>query len=63
MPCGAISAGDRPHAAKDAVRDRWFAAQGVWVLRYSASEVLTNLEGVVREVMMITLGRLGTSES
>ena len=38
-------------------RDRWLAAQGTQVLRYSASDVLSNLEGVVREVMKIALER------
>jgi len=37
--------GDRP--ARDAVRDRWFEAHGVTVLRIAAREVLDNLDGVV----------------
>jgi very-short-patch-repair endonuclease len=49
--------GDRP--ARDAVRDRWLAAQGVRVLRYPASEVLSNLEGVVREIVMVAIERRG----
>jgi len=51
----AHSRGDRP--MRDAARDRWLAAQGTQVLRYSASDVLSNLEGVVREVMKIALER------
>ena len=47
--------GDRP--ARDAVRDAWLAAQGVRVVRYAASDVLTNLDGVVREVMRIAVER------
>ena len=51
----AHSRGDRP--ARDAVRDAWLAAQGVRVVRYAASDVLTNLDGVVREVMRIAVER------
>ncbi|WP_414712277.1 endonuclease domain-containing protein [Sphingomonas sp.] len=47
--------GNRPQ--RDAVRDEWLATQGTHVLRYSAGEVLTNLEGVVREIMTIALER------
>ena len=47
--------GDRP--LRDAARDRWLATQGVRVLRYPAMDVLPNLEGVVREIVMIALGR------
>ena len=47
--------GGRP--MQDAIRDGWLAARGVRVLRYSASEVLWNLEGVVREIMMIACER------
>jgi len=52
--------GDRPE--RDAVRDAWLAAQGLRVLRYPAIEVLTNLEGVVRQIVEVALGRLGKSE-
>ena len=47
--------GDRP--ARDAVRDAWLASQGVRVLRYPANEVLTNLEGVVRQIIAVATGR------
>ena len=47
--------GDRP--ARDAVRDAWLAAQGVQVVRYSAQDVLTNLEGVVRHIVVIASER------
>ncbi|TZG27245.1 endonuclease domain-containing protein [Sphingomonas montanisoli] len=49
--------GDRP--ARDAVRDAWLGTQGVQVVRYSAQEVLTNLEGVVRHIVMIAIERCG----
>ncbi|WP_245942076.1 endonuclease domain-containing protein [Sphingomonas gilva] len=38
--------GDRPE--RDAVRDEWLAAQHVLVLRITAREVLSNLDGVIR---------------
>jgi very-short-patch-repair endonuclease len=47
--------GDRP--LRDAVRDEWLATQGTRELRYAASDVLTNLEGVVREIMTVALER------
>jgi len=47
--------GDRP--TRDAIRDRWFASQGIEVLRYSARDVLSNLEAVVREIMAVALER------
>jgi len=47
--------GDRP--ARDAVRDAWLSGRGVQVLRYSANDVLSNLEGVVREIMAVALER------
>jgi very-short-patch-repair endonuclease len=51
----AHSRGDRP--VRDAARDRWLTAQDIQVLRYSASDVLSNLEGVVREIMTVALER------
>jgi very-short-patch-repair endonuclease len=51
----AHSRGDRP--MRDAVRDGWLATQGVRVLRYPAIEVLSNLEGVVQEILAIALER------
>ena len=47
--------GDRP--SRDGVRDSWLAAQGVLVLRYPAVEVLTNLDGVVRQIVSVALER------
>jgi very-short-patch-repair endonuclease len=47
--------GDRP--ARDAVRDAWLTLQGVQVLRYPATEVLSNIEGVVRQVIEIAIER------
>ncbi|UYY60271.1 endonuclease domain-containing protein [Sphingomonas sp. S2-65] len=46
--------GDRPE--RDGVRDAWLAAQGVRVVRVSASEVLGNLEGVVRYIAGFACG-------
>ena len=53
--------GDRP--ARDAVRDAWLRRQDVRVIRYSAIDVLSNLEGVVREIMMIAIERRDMTES
>jgi very-short-patch-repair endonuclease len=53
--------GNRP--LRDAMRDEWLATRGTRVLRYSAAEVLTNLEGVVREIITIALERRGRPES
>ena len=57
----AHSRGDRP--MRDAIRDEWLATQGVRVLRYPARDVLSNLEGVVREIMTIALERRDSFES
>ena len=57
----AHSRGDRP--TRDAIRDAWLVTQGARVLRYPASEVLSNLEGVVRDVVTIALERRGEFES
>ena len=56
----AHSRGDRP--MKDAVRDAWLSARGVRVLRYPAIDVMTNLEGVVRQIITIALERRGAIE-
>jgi very-short-patch-repair endonuclease len=53
--------GDRP--MRDAIRDAWLATRGVRVLRYPASDVLSNLEGVVREIIAIALERRDEFES
>jgi very-short-patch-repair endonuclease len=47
--------GDRPE--RDAIRDAWLATQGVRVLRYPAREVLTNLDGVVQQILAIAAER------
>ena len=47
--------GDRP--IRDSIRDAWLASQGVRVLRYPAQEVLTNLEGVFRQIIAIAIDR------
>ena len=47
--------GDRP--MRDAVRDGWLATRSVHVLRFSAPDVLSNLDGVVREIMTVALER------
>jgi len=51
----AHSRGDRP--ARDAARDAWLATQGVRVLRYAASDVLSNVEGVVRQIVAVAIER------
>jgi very-short-patch-repair endonuclease len=52
---GAHEHGDRP--AWDAARDTWLATQGVHVLRYPACEVLSNLDGVVRQILAVATER------
>ena len=51
----AHSRGDRPE--RDAVRDAWLATQGVHVVRYPAIEVLSNLEGVVGDIIRFAVER------
>jgi len=51
----AHSRGDRPE--RDALRDAWLAAQGVRVLRYPASDILSELEAVVRQIMIVAIER------
>ena len=41
--------GDR--AAKDAFRDHWLRAQGVKVLRFSATDVLKEMDGVIETIV------------
>ncbi|HEX8486220.1 endonuclease domain-containing protein [Sphingomonas sp.] len=53
--------GDRP--ARDANRDAWLRSQGVSIVRYSAKQVLTNLEGVLRQIIAITVERRRTLEA
>lgn len=46
---GVHNRGDRPN--KDAVRDDWFAAQGILTLRVPARDVLVDLDEVVRFIV------------
>jgi very-short-patch-repair endonuclease len=41
--------GSRP--TRDAKRDSWFAARGLAVLRVSASDVLDDLDAVLRQIL------------
>lgn len=41
--------GDRPE--RDAGRDAWLAAQGIVTLRLTATDVLTNLDGVIEAIL------------
>ncbi len=47
--------GDRP--GRDAHRDTWLRSKGVRVVRYSSKQVLTNLEGVLRQIIALTVER------
>jgi very-short-patch-repair endonuclease len=40
--------GDRPQ--RDARRDGWLKSRGICVARFAATEVLDNLDGVVRTI-------------
>ncbi len=53
--------GDRP--TRDAVRDAWLVSRGVRVLHYPATDVLTNLDSVVREIVRIAIERREKFES
>lgn len=53
--------GDRPQ--RDAIRDAWLAERGVRTLRYPAREVLSNAEGVVRQIVTIAVDRIGKQPS
>jgi very-short-patch-repair endonuclease len=48
--------GDRP--ARDAQRDAWLAERGVLVVRYSARDVLAELEAVVRQIVALAVERV-----
>ena len=39
------------------VRDAWLVSRGLRVLRYPATEILSNLEDVVRQIVAIALER------
>ncbi len=47
--------GDRP--ARDKTRDAWLGSRGLQVLRYPAGDVLSNLDGVVRQIRIIAAER------
>lgn len=51
----AHSRGDRP--ARDEIRDAWLAPHGIRVLRYAASDVLTDIDAVFREIIAIAIDR------
>jgi very-short-patch-repair endonuclease len=57
----AHSRGDRP--IRDKLRDEWLTAQSVRVLRYAATDVLSNLDGVLIEIMTVALARRDGVES
>ena len=56
----AHACGDRPE--RDSVRDAWLASQGLRVVRYPATEVLSNLGGVVRQIIQIAFEQQGKFE-
>ena len=41
-------------AVKDAQRDKWLAQRGVTVVRFSATEVLKNMESVVATILAMS---------
>ena len=47
--------GDRP--VRDARRDAWLSAQGLQVLRYPATDVLANMNDVVRQIIAVAIER------
>lgn len=51
--------GDRPE--RDAARTEWLGTQGVEVLRFTASEVMTDLDAVVRQILAVTANRIPTN--
>ncbi|MDT8760477.1 endonuclease domain-containing protein [Sphingomonas psychrotolerans] len=53
--------GDRP--LRDLVRDTWLASQGVRVIRYRAGDVLANVDGVTRQIVVIATRRRAQLES
>ncbi len=52
----AHSAGDRP--LRDGARDAWFSAKGIATLRVPATDVLKDLDAVVRGVIAAAVARL-----
>ncbi|WP_083844711.1 endonuclease domain-containing protein [Sphingomonas sp. ATCC 31555] len=53
--------GHRPE--RDAARDAWLKAQGVRILRYTATDVLNHTEGVVRQILTIAIERRATLQT
>ncbi|MDG5488202.1 endonuclease domain-containing protein [Sphingomonas sp. BGYR3] len=55
--------GNRP--GRDAARDAWLSAHGVVTLRFSARDVASDLDAVVRQIMSVTHERIdaGTAPS
>ncbi|UUL84130.1 endonuclease domain-containing protein [Sphingomonas qomolangmaensis] len=51
--------GDRP--VRDAARTEWLAAQGVEVLRFTATDVLKDLDAVVRQIIAVTHQRIAAT--
>ncbi|MBW6531606.1 DUF559 domain-containing protein [Sphingomonas sp. RRHST34] len=47
--------GDRP--ARDAARDAWFAAHGLFTIRLAASDVLDDLDAIVRHIVTLAATR------
>ena len=47
--------GDRPE--RDMVRDAWLTSQGLHVLRYPVTDILSNLDDVVRQIMALAVER------
>ncbi|WP_253716893.1 endonuclease domain-containing protein [Sphingomonas sp. AP4-R1] len=45
------------HPARDAKRDVWLAERGVLVIRYSAGDVLAELEDMVRQIVALAVER------
>jgi very-short-patch-repair endonuclease len=41
------------HPERDYARDTWLAGQNVHVSRYSATEVMSNLPGVVEQILLL----------
>jgi len=57
----AHSRGDRP--TRDAARDTWLADQELRILRYPAAEVLRDVEGIVRQILVVAAGLASTGRT
>ena len=51
----AHSRGDRP--LRDEMRDAWLTAQGLHIMRFPGAEVLSNIDGVVRQILEVAMER------